>query len=511
MNYLIGLDVGTQSVRSCLFDLQGRVVASASRPLRTTFPKPAWAEQDPEEWWRGAVETLKEVREVSRVNAREIAALSYDCTACTVVALTEGGEPLRPALLWMDERAHLEAEEISATGHEVLKYCGGKVSPQWMIAKGRWLEQHEPAAYERARWIVDEADFFTLRLTGRMTASLDNATAKWNYVRPLGGWPADFLRAAKAEKLATRWPADVLPVGRSLGRIHEAVAREVGLSPETVVAQGGIDAHAGEIALGAVGAGDLALIMGSSTCHMAQSETPVFANIWGPYPDALVEGMFTLEGGQTASGSIIQWLVQHFGARAEQEAENRGQDVYAYLDGLADAIPPGSEGLLVLDYFQGNRTPYKDPLARGTVMGLTLKHTLAHLYRAVYEGVCLGTRQILEDLETHGFELERVVAGGGGAKSRLWTQIQADVLGRPIHLPRDAETMALGAAIWAGLGAGVFADYRDAIGRMVHLQREVTPNPHHHAAYDGLYRHYLDLYPAARATMHSLAELGAAS
>ena len=511
MTYLIGVDVGTQSVRSCLFDLGGTVIASATRALSTAFPRPTWAEQDPEEWWRGTVETLKEILQVSRVSPKEIAALSYDCTACTVVALTEEGKPLCPALLWMDERAHVEAEEVSATGHEILKYCGGKVSPQWMIPKGRWLERHEPDVCKRARWIVDEVDFFTFRLMGRMTASLDNATAKWNYVRPLGGWPADFLRAAQAEKLATKWPTEVLPVGRSLGRIHEAVAREVGLSPETVVAQGGIDAHAGEIALGAVGAGDLALIMGSSTCHMAQSKNPVFANIWGPYPDALVEGMFTLEGGQTAAGSIIQWLVEHFGAEASNQAKNRGVDVFTHLDGLAEAVPPGSEGLLVLDYFQGNRTPYKDPLARGTVIGLTLKHTLPHLYRAVYEGVCFGTRQILEDMVAHGFRLERIFAGGGGAKSRLWTQIQADVLGSPIHLPRDKETMALGAAIWAGLGAGVFTDYRDAIGRMVHIEGTVTPDLRRHAAYGGLYRHYVDLYPAVRATMHSLAELGAAS
>ena len=511
MTYLIGVDVGTQSVRSCLFDLEGAVVASATRPLTTTFPKPAWAEQDPEEWWRAAVETLKEILQASGVDPKEIAALSYDCTACTVVALTEEGKPLRPALLWMDERAHVEADEASATGHAILKYCGGKVSPQWMIPKGRWLERHEPAAFARARWIVDEADFFTFRLTGRMTASLDNATAKWNYVRPLGGWPADFLRAVKAERLAAKWPTEVLPVGQSLGRIHEAVAREVGLSRETIVAQGGIDAHAGEIALGAVGAGELAIILGSSTCHMAQSATPVFANIWGPYPDALVEGMFTLEGGQTATGSIIQWLVGHFGAEAASQAKGRGQDVYAYLDGLAEAVPPGSEGLLVLDYFQGNRTPYKDPLARGTVIGLTLKHGLPHLYRAVYEGICFGTRQILEDMTTHGFRLERIYAGGGGAKSRLWTQIQADVLGHPIHLPRDKETMALGAAIWAGLGAGVFRSYEDAIGRMVHIERAVTPDPRRHATYEGLYRQYVELYPAVRATMHSLAKLGAAS
>ncbi len=507
MTYLIGIDVGTQSVRSCLFDLAGTVAASASRPLTTIFPRPAWAEQDPEEWWRGAIETVREILQISKVNPKEIAALSYDCTACTVVALTAEGKPLRPALLWMDERAYEEADEVSATGHETLKYCGGKVSPQWMLAKGRWLERHEPVVFERARWIVDETDFFTWRLTGRITASLNNATAKWNYVRPLGGWPADFLRAANAERLAAKWPAEVLPVGRSLGRIREAVAREIGLSPETVVAQGGIDAHAGEIALGAVGAGDLALILGSSTCHMAQSKVPVFANIWGPYPDALVEGMFTLEGGQTATGSIIQWLVEHFGADATSQAKSRGQDVYAYLDGLAEAIPTGSEGLLVLDYFQGNRTPYKDPLARGMVIGLTLKHGLPHLYRAVVEGICFGTRLILEDMAAHGFKLERIYAGGGGAKSRLWTQIQADVLAHPIHLPRDKDTMALGAAIWAGLGARVFKDYQDAIARMVHIEREVTPVSGRREAYDGLYRQYVDLYHAVRGTMHTLAKL----
>jgi FGGY-family pentulose kinase len=509
MTYLIGVDVGTQSVRSCLFDLEGAVVASATQPLATTYPKPAWAEQDPEAWWRGAVETLREIMQASGVNPKDVVGLSYDCTACTVVALAEDGTPLRPALLWMDERAVTEAEEASATGHEVLRYCGGKVSPQWMIPKGRWLQRHEPALFAKARWIVDEADFFTLRLTGRMTASMNNATAKWNYVRPLGGWPKAFLRAANAERLAEKWPTDVLPVGRSLGRINAAVAREVGLSPETIVAQGGIDAHAGEIALGAVGPGDLALILGSSTCHMAQSPAPVFANIWGPYPDALVEGMYTLEGGQTATGSILQWLVERFGSDAVVQAKSRGQDVYAYLDSLADAIPAGSEGLLVLDYFQGNRTPYKDPLARGTVVGLTLKHTLAHLYRAVVEGICFGTRQILDDMATHGFSLERIVAGGGGAKSCLWTQIQADVLGRPIHLPRDKETMALGAAIWAGLGAGVFKTYQDAIGRMVHIERAVVPVPERRSAYDALYRQYVDLYPAVRPTMHSLAGMWA--
>jgi sugar (pentulose or hexulose) kinase len=142
------------------------------------------------------------------------------------------------------------------------------------------------------------------------------------------------------------------------------------------------------------------------------------------------------------------------------------------------------------------------------VIGLTLKHTLPHLYRAVVEGICFGTRQILEDMAAHGFTLTRIYAGGGGANSRLWTQIQADVLGVPIHLPRDKETMALGAAIWAGLGAGVFRNYEDAIGRMVHIERAVTPVAERRRVYDALYRQYVDLYPAARSAMHALAALG---
>lgn len=508
MRYLVGIDVGTQSVRSCVFDLAGALLGSASRPLRTEFPRPAWAEQDPEEWWRGAVESLQEALDLARVDRAAVAGLACDCTACTVVALDGEGQPLRPALLWMDERAHVEAEEASASGHESLRYSGGKVSPQWMIPKGRWIARHEPAVFQRARWLVDETDFFTFRLTGRMTASLDTASAKWNYVRPLGGWPTDFLVAAQAEELAGKWPAEVLPVGRPVGRLRDGLARQLGLPPETVVAQGGIDAHAGEIALGAVAPGDLALIMGSSTCHMAQSREPVFANIWGPYPDALVEGMYTLEGGQTATGSIVHWLVERFGGAAGRQVPGGGQDAYAALDAAAERLPVGSEGLLVLDYFQGNRTPHKDPLARGTILGLTLKHGLPHLLRAVYEGICFGTRQILEDMTAHGFKLERIYAGGGGANSRLWTQIQADVLGQPLQLPRDKETMALGAAIWAGMGAGVFQDYAEAIGRMVHLERTVTPNLERKAAYDALYRHYVDLYPAVKPVMHALAKSG---
>ncbi len=291
----------------------------------------------------------------------------------------------------------------------------------------------------------------------------------------------------------------MLPVGTVVGPLAAAAADATGLTPATLVAQGGIDAHAGMIGLGAIGAGDLALIAGSSTCHMALAAAPVFADIWGPYPDAVAPGTFLLEGGQTATGSIVQWLLGLAGVGDDGAA--RGPALAA-LEAGAAVLPPGAEGLLVLDHFQGNRTPHKDPHARGAFIGLTLGHSRAHLLRSVYEGVAFGTRQVLENLAAHGFGLRRLVAGGGGARSRLWMQIHADVIGRPIHLPETAEPMALGAAIWAGLAAGCFRDYPEAVARMVRAGDTVEPAVAHRAAYDFYYARYLEAYRSLRDLEH---------
>jgi ribulose kinase len=281
-----------------------------------------------------------------------------------------------------------------------------------------------------------------------------------------------------------------------VGSLDPAVADTIGLTPATLVAQGGIDAHAGMIGLGAIGAGDLALIIGSSTCHMALTATPVFADIWGPYPDAIADGTFLLEGGQTATGSIVQWLLGLAGL-ADDDAAGRMR-VLAALESEARHVPVGAEGLLVLDHFQGNRTPHKDPHARGAFIGLTLAHSRAHLLRGAYEAVAFGTRAILENLAAHGFGLRRLVAGGGGARSALWMQIHADVLGRSIELPETPEPMALGAAIWAGLAAGCFRDWREAAARMVRVREVVEPEAAARPAYDFYYAGYQEAYQRLR-------------
>jgi FGGY-family pentulose kinase len=502
----LGLDVGTQSVRAALYDPAGSCRAFATAPLETFHPQPAWAEQDANQWWQAARAAVTGAVARAGAAADEIKGIGLDCTACTVLPCAADGTPLRRALLWMDQRSFREAEEISATGDASLRYVSGVVSPEWMLPKALWLKRHEPEVYGRAGRVVECTDWFMFKLTGEWALSLNNVTVKWNYARPDGGWSGAILRRSGLDDLPGKWPARVVPLGGGEGRLSAATAAELGLRPGTPVAQGGIDAYLGMLGLGAVGAGDLAMVMGSSTCHLAMSAEGVFGSgMLGCYPDAVVEGLYTLEGGQTATGSILDWYRRHFAGHEAVEAERSGRPVYELLDARAAAVPPGSEGLVCLDYWQGNRCPLKDPRARGVLWGLTLAHGPGHVFRSIYEATALGTRHILEDLEAHGFKVGRLFAGGGGARSRLWVQIHADALGRPVTLPRDGEACALGSAMVAAVHAGHYRDLDEAARQMVQVAGVVEPVAAHRRAYDELYARYRATYPALRALMHEAA------
>jgi ribulokinase len=406
----------------------------------------------------------------------------------------------------MDQRAHREAEVLSQTGDPILRYVSGTASPEWMLPKALWLKRNKRAIYDEAERLVECTDLLMFQLTGAWTLSLNNVSVKWNYARPDGGWSAALLERSGLGDLAEKWPSKIVPLGKGDSRLSQQAAQQLGLEPSTPVAQGGIDAYLGMLGMGAVGAGDLTMIIGSSTCHLAMSERPLLGSgMLGCYPDAVVEGLFTLEGGQTATGSILNWYRQHFAGNEAAEAERTGRNVYEVLDARAAVVPPGSEGVICLDYWQGNRCPRKDPRARGTFWGLTLSHGPGHVFRSIYEGTAFGTRHILEDLADHGFALERIIAGGGGAKSRLWLQIHADVLGRPIYLPREGEACALGSALIAAVHSGYYSDLNEAAKQMVQIAELVEPNPSFKQAYDDSYSKYLATYPALRELMHATA------
>jgi FGGY-family pentulose kinase len=501
MPYLIGMDVGTLGLRVSLFDTQGNKIAGHHIAFDTAFPKPSWVEQDPAQWWRAALTALSETVKSAKISAEKIVAVSYACTSCTVVFLDGNGEPVRPAMLWMDERSVKEARLITRTRHPVLKYSGGEVSPQWMLPKALWIEKNEPELFARTHTIAEQTDFFTHKLAGRWTASKNNATAKWNYDALAEKWPEDFIRKTGISRIVSKWPKEICPVGHSIGLLNKDVAEQIGLTPETLVVQGGIDAHAAMAGLGAINSGDISIVLGTSTCLMAQSKEPIFANVWGPYPEAMVPGMYTMGGGQTTTGAIIEWLIGLAGNLNDQEKAIQLQK----MDSDLDAIPPGAEGLVALDFFQGNRNPDKDPNARGAIWGLSLRHNRHHIYRAFLEAVAYGVRKIIEDLKAHGFQLRRVLAGGGGAKSSLWMQIHSDILGSDIHLALEPECTALGAAIWAGLGSRLFKSYAEAINSMVRMGKIYKPNASNKATYDFYFDQYKNTYSALKPLMQTMA------
>jgi len=497
--YFLGLDVGTQGLRAAVVDLAGTTIAFGVAPIETTYPRPAWAEQEAGSWWTAARKAVGLAVKDAGVAPSQIAGIGLDCTACTVIPCRLDGTPLRPALLWMDQRAAREAEEIGATGDPILRYVSGRASPEWMLPKALWLRRHEPDIYRDADRLVECTDWMMHRLTGEWTLSLNHVSVKWNYARPDGGWPLGLHRAVGLDGLVDKWPATIVPLGRGQAVLSREAAGYLGLAAGTPVAQGGIDAYHGMLGLGATGAGDVAVIVGSSTCHLAQSRVGVFGSgASGCYPDATVEGLYTLEAGQTATGSILDWYRRHFAGREQAEADRRRVSVYEVLDEAAAAVPPGSEGLVVRDDWQGNRSPFKDPHARGLIAGLSLAHGPGHIFRSLYEATACGTRHILEDAARHGLAVDRVFVGGGGARSPLWLQIHADVLRRPVHLTRETEACALGSAMAGAVRAGAFPDFDAAARAMVAIERVVTPDPSHCGVYDELFARYVGAYALGR-------------
>ncbi|MGE0716789.1 MAG: ribulokinase [Alphaproteobacteria bacterium] len=488
--YVVGIDGGTESLRAGVFDLTGRPLAFAAAPYETRFPEPGRAEQDPRDWWRAIGIAVRRAVAEAGVAPADIAALAVDTTCCSVVALDAAGEPVRPALIWMDVRAVAETRAVVATGDPALivnSGGAGPVSAEWMIPKALWLARNEPAAFAAAATIGEYQDYLNLHLTGRRVASVNNVSVRWHHRMDAGGRPLTLLKALGIEELAEKWPSEILRLGEVVGGLTARAAEHLGLPPGLPVAQGGADAFIAMIGLGVVRPGRMAFITGSSHLHLGLTAEPFHGRgIWGTYAGALLPGLHTVEGGQTSTGSVVSWMRRLFG----------GTVSYAELDREAAAVPPGSDGLVVQDHFQGNRTPHTDPLSRGAVLGLSLKHGRGHVFRATLEGIAFGTELILETMRGAGYRPEEVVICGGATRSDLWLQIHADVSNLPLTLTRVTDAPALGSAILAAVAAGEFATIEEAAGAMVAVERRIEPSASAHSAYRAPYEAYKRAYGA---------------
>ena len=490
--YLATADGGTEGLRARIYDLEGRCLGNASAAYETRFSAGARAEQDPEDWWRALGEAMRCAVREAGVAPGDIAALACDTTCCSVVALDAEARPLRPAIIWMDVRASAEAADVLATGDPALALNAagrGPVSAEWMIPKALWIARNEPDVFRQAATICEYQDFFTLRLTGRRVGSLSNVAARWHYRKFEGGWPLSLLAALELDALADKWPQEIAAAGEVIGTLTPDAAAHLGLSPATQLVQGGVDALIGVVGLGVYRQGELALITGSSHLQYGITETPFNApGLMGTYADALYAGRHVVEGGQTSTGSVIQWLGRLMNGTMDLAALNEA----------AAALPPGSEGLLVQDHFQGNRTPHTDALSRGALVGLTLAHGPAHVFRAIMEGVAFGTRAILDAMADAGYRPHGMTIGGGAAASPLWVQIHADTAGLPVVITEAREAPNVGCAVLAAYGAGGVASIEEGIAAFVKPVATVEPRAAESARYQEIYERYRALYPALR-------------
>lgn len=479
---VLGIDLGTESVRVEALSPDGIRVAAGEQSYRTDFPGAGWAEQNPRDWWAALKDALSQVSAKTRL--AEVRALAVSATSSTVVACTSAGEPLAPALLWMDSRAVEETDVINATRHPVLRFAGGQASPEWIVPKTLWLKRHRPDLWSHPGLkVVEAVDWLNFRLTGRWAAARCNAVCKGLYGE--AGWDSRFLEAIGLEDYRHVWPQDVVALGEPLERLSPAAASELGLPGTALVVQGAIDAHIGMLGMGITEAGQLAITMGTSFVHLGLSHQPHFhPGLWGPYPEPIYSGMWLLEGGQISAGSITRWF------RDRLAPDLPAAEAYARLTAEAAATPPGADGLVLLDYWQGNRTPLREPRLSGAVWGLRLHHTRGHLYRAVLEGVACGTRHVLDAFAEAGYEVRQIVAGGGVTRNPLWLQILADVTGRPLQLAAASNTSVTGAAVAAAAGAGMYENVAAAARAMTAYAGMVEPQPHLRSVYDALYARY---------------------
>jgi ribulose kinase len=494
MAYFLTADGGTESLRARVYDVTGKELGSVAVPYETKFSAGARAEQNPADWWANFVKASRGAIAEAGIDPARIEAIAYATTSCTVVALDRDGQALRPALIWMDVRASEEADMVLATGDPALCLNGGgrgPVSAEWMIPKALWLKRNEPEVFDRAFRICEYQDYLTYHLTGEWAASLDNVGLRWHYRNDAGGWAASLVTALGLEALLEKWPPRVVAPGEVIGTLTARAAEELGLSTSVKVVQGGADALIGMIGLGVARPGQLALITGSSHLQFGVTEAPLnAAGVWGSYADIVYPGRYIVEGGQTSTGSIVNWLGRLTG----------GLD-YAKLNAKAAALEPGAEGLIVQDHFQGNRTPYTDPLSRGAVVGLTLAHEKHHIFRAIMEGIGFGTRAILDAFARAGYTGSEMTVGGGAAASDLWLQIHADTAGIPVRVPASRDAPSTGSAVLAAYGAGHFDSIDDGIGAMVHPGRMIEPIPANMEKYAPIYAKYLKLYPGLKAVL----------
>ncbi len=500
-DYILAHDLGTTGDKVTLFNAQtGAPVASAFEGYDTAYPHPAWAEQDPADWYRAVIEgtrrvlaaagQLNQAEQLSAFQPSDIAAVSFSGMMNGALPVDAAGHPLRRAIIWADQRATAEAAllaERCGADNEVYRITGNRATPSCTAAKLLWLQRHQPEIYARTRVFLQAKDYAAFLLTGVYATDYSDASNTNLFDLTGRAWAADLIQAAGLDM--TKLPP-VYPATAVIGRVTAAAAALTGLTAGTPVVIGGGDGACATVGAGAIAPGDAYVYIGSSAWMAAVADSPLFDPEMRTFNLAHLDPrLYFPLGAMQAAGGALDWLARLL----RGEATGR---LYDELSTAAAAVSPGAEGLLFLPYLMGERSPYWDPGARGAFIGLTMLHGRPHVARAVLEGVALNLRLILDALQSQGLRIPALRLIGGGARMPLWRQILADVLGLPILLPDLlAEATSLGAAIAGGVGVGLYPDFSVA-QQFIRVHAAEQPEPTRHAQYNEILPAFQEAYRA---------------
>ena len=509
MSVFLGVDIGTSGTKTLAIDERGTILADASQSYPCYFPKPLWSEQDPEDWWRATVATIQAVVAKAGLKPADVKAIGLSGQMHGSVFLDKNGKVIRRALLWNDQRTEAECAEIEqrAGGRKkLIQLVANPALTGFTAPKILWLRNREPRNFERTRHVLLPKDDVRRRLTGELATEVSDAS---------GMLLLDVARRTWSTKLLDKLDLDPQLFARCYeseeitGKLRPAVAAELGLSPDCIVVGGAGDCAAGAVGTGIVTRGTLSCSIGTSGVMFVHCDGMQFDPQGRLHTFChAVRGKWHMMGVTLAAGGSLQWFAEQVcKGLPGTPADGESKPPYDLLMREAEAAPRGSEGLLFLPYLAGERTPHADPRARGAFIGLTMSHTRGHLVRSVLEGVAFSLRESLEIIRGLGVPVKEIRASGGGAKTPLWRQIQADVFGQDVVTINAEQGPGYGVALLAAVGAGAFKNVEEACAATIRVVSRTSHDKRRAKLYDQRFPLYQGLYSALRGSFHAIGDV----
>ncbi len=494
MSFLLGIDVGTRACKVLLFDLDGSVVAESISEYYVSYPEPAWAEQDPDLWWKATVHSINNIFEKFEIPNNEIVGIGVDSQREAVTPINRRGRKIGNSIIWLDRRTLPQAERIRKlfSEEEILRITGLPIGYIFSASKILWLMENRPDIFRETRRFLFPKDYITYRLTGEMVTDFSMASRTLLFDINKKSWSSDVCKVLEIDE--TLLP-EIKESGKIIGEVTEDAGRETKLRTGTPVVAGGGDRPCEALGAGVINVGQINIGTGTGTTIT----TPLSS----PKPDSsgriaccchVVKNFWEYEAGISTTGASLRWFKENFEDEGSKLDDDSDEDAYTLLERSANEVPPGSEGLFFYPYLSGAHAPYYNDHARGVFLGITLGHKKAHFVRAIFEGVACQYPETFNLLKNLSVEINEVRMVGRETMIGFWNQLKSDVTGEIFIVPRVKDSAALGSAILAGIGTGVYRDEKEAVERLVRIDRKYEPDKCTSKKYEKILREYDTAY-----------------